>query len=101
MTSMTSIELVPVDDIFSRGEWLVLLGFLAAYQRATGEAYAADLRQFSTWCTQHRLGLFEAHRVDFECFARNLEVRGGARARGPAAVHDHRVLPLRRGGGPH
>ena len=30
MTSMTSIELVPVDDIFSRGEWLALFGFLAA-----------------------------------------------------------------------
>jgi site-specific recombinase XerD len=77
---MTSTELVPVDDIFSHGERMALLGFLAAYQGATREAYASDLRQFSNWCTAHHLGLFEAHRVDIECFARDLEARGRARA---------------------
>ena len=77
---MTSTELVPVDDIFSDGERVALLGFLAAYQAATREAYACDLRQFSTWCAQHHLRLFGAHRVDIECFARDLEARGRARA---------------------
>jgi site-specific recombinase XerD len=80
MTSMTSTELVPVDDIFSHGERMALLGFLAAYQGATREAYASDLRQFSNWCAQHHLRLFEAHRVDIECFARDLESCGRARA---------------------
>jgi integrase/recombinase XerD len=80
MTSMTSTELVRVDELFSDGERLALLGFLAAYQEATREAYASDLRQFSTWCTERHLRLFGAHRVDIECFARDLEARGRARA---------------------
>lgn len=80
MTSMTSTELVPVDELFSHGERLALLGFLAAYRGGTREAYASDLRQFSNWCTEHHLRLFKAHRVDIECFARDLEARGRARA---------------------
>jgi hypothetical protein len=48
MTSMTSTELVPGEDIFSHGERMALLGFLATYRGATREASASDLRQFST-----------------------------------------------------
>jgi integrase/recombinase XerD len=80
MTSMTSTELVPVDEMFTHGERMALLGFLAAYRGATSEAYASDLRQFSNWCAQHHLRLFATHRVDIECFARDLEARGRARA---------------------
>jgi site-specific recombinase XerD len=80
MTTVSSTELVPVADIFSDGERIALLGFLAAYQGTTREAYASDLRQFTAWCTQHHLRLFRAHRVDIECFARDLEARGRARA---------------------
>jgi site-specific recombinase XerD len=80
MTTLSSTELVRVDETFSDGERLALLGFLAAYQGATREAYACDLRQFTAWCAEHHLRLFGAHRVDIECFARGLEARGRARA---------------------
>jgi site-specific recombinase XerD len=38
------------------------------------------LRQFAGWCQQHQLHLFQARRADIECFARDLEARGRARA---------------------
>ena len=35
--------------------------------------------QFASWCQQHQLRLFQAHRADIECFARDLEARDRAR----------------------
>jgi hypothetical protein len=46
----------------------------------TREAYALDLRQFTTWCRARCLGLFAVRRADIESFARELEARGRARA---------------------
>jgi len=46
----------------------------------TREAYAPDLRQFTGWCHQRHLRLFQARRADIECFARDLEAKGRARA---------------------
>ena len=43
-------------------------------------AYELDLRQFASSCQQHQLRLFQARRADIECFARDLEARGHARA---------------------
>ena len=57
-----------------------MLGFLAAYRSYTRDAYALDLRQFTAWCWQHDHRLFDVRRVDIECFARDLEERGKARA---------------------
>src|SRR6185437_7663319 len=42
--------------------------------------YALDLRQFASWCQQHHVGLFQVRRADIECFARDMEARGRARA---------------------
>jgi integrase len=53
---------------------------LAGYTGLTRETYALDLRQFASWCAQHHIGLFQARRADIECFARDLEARGRARA---------------------
>lgn len=39
-----------------------------------------DLRQFVAWCTEHDRRLFDVRRADIECFARDLEARGRARA---------------------
>jgi hypothetical protein len=61
-------------------ERLALAGFLAGYSGLTREAYALDLRQFTNWCQQRRIRLFQARRADIECFARDLETRGRARA---------------------
>src|SRR5262245_59964535 len=55
-------------------------GFLAGYRGLTREAYALDLRQFTTWCRARSLALFAVRRVDIEGFARDLEARGRARA---------------------
>jgi integrase/recombinase XerD len=43
-------------------------------------AYELDLRQYANWCQLHHLRLFQARRADIECFARDLETRGRARA---------------------
>jgi integrase/recombinase XerD len=35
---------------------------------------------FTAWCQQHGLHLFQARRADIECFGRDMESRGRARA---------------------
>jgi integrase/recombinase XerD len=80
MNSSTSVALVPVGRCFADGDELALAGFLAGYRGSTRGAYALDLRQFVGWCAKHERLLFEVHRVDIECFGRELEARGRARA---------------------
>jgi len=66
--------------VFTEPERLALAGFLAGYTGLTREAYALDLREYASWCQQHRLRLFQARRADIECFARDLEACGRSRA---------------------
>jgi integrase/recombinase XerD len=80
MTTTTSTALVPLGPVFSEPERLALAGFLAGYSGLTREAYALDLRQFATWCHNHDLPLFGVRRADIECFGRDLEAAGRARA---------------------
>jgi integrase/recombinase XerD len=80
MDSSSSTALVPIVRCFGDGEEVALAGFLAGYRGSTREAYALDLRQFAVWCANHERRLFEVHRVDIECFGRELEARGRARA---------------------
>ena len=79
-TMSTSTAIAPVELVFTEPERLALAGFLAGYAGLTREAYALDLRQYASWCQQHQLRLFQARRADIECFARDLEARGRARA---------------------
>ena len=80
-TMSTATELAPIaEPLFTAGERIALAGFLAGYSGLTREAYALDLRMFTAWCQQHGLGLFQARRADIECFGRDLEARGRARA---------------------
>ena len=76
----TSVEIVRVEPSFTAEEQQALAGFLSGYRGLTREAYALDLRQFVSWCSDHQIALFAARRVDIECFARDLEARGKARA---------------------
>jgi site-specific recombinase XerD len=55
-------------------------GFLAGYSAKTLEAYALDLRQWSQWCLDHDIDLFEVRRAHIELFARWLEETGRARS---------------------
>ena len=79
-TANPSTTLVLVEPIFSEAERLALSGYLAGYPGLTREAYSLDLRQFAAWCEQHNIHLFQARRADIECFGRDLEARGRARA---------------------
>src|SRR6516225_7568091 len=79
-TTSTSTAVAVVEPVFTQSERLALAGFLAGYTGLTREAYALDLRQYASWCQQHHLRLFQARRADIECFARDLEARGRARA---------------------
>ena len=76
----TSAAVTAVEPVFTRPERLALSGFLAGYTGLTREAYALDLRQYASWYAQHHLRLFQARRADIDCFARDLEARGRARA---------------------
>lgn len=71
---------VSVEPLFSEGERIALSGFLAGYNGLTRDAYALDLRMYSAWCQQHELHLFQARRAEIECFGREMEARGRARA---------------------
>ena len=51
MTPATaSTSLVPVQPALTDAERFALAGFLAGYRGLTREAYALDLRQFTSWC---------------------------------------------------
>jgi site-specific recombinase XerD len=78
-TSAFTAIAVP-EPVFSAQERLALAGFLAGYTGLTREAYALDLRQFTAWCQQRHQRLFQIRRADIECFARDMEARGRARA---------------------
>jgi len=79
-TTTPSTTLVPTAPVFTNTERLALAGYLAGYSGLTRHAYELDLRQYASWCQQHHLRLFGARRADIECFARDLEARGRARA---------------------
>ena len=79
-TAAPSTALATIQPAFTDPERLALAGFLAGYRGLTREAYALDLRQFTTWCRARSLVLFAVRRGDIECFARELEARGRARA---------------------
>ena len=58
MTATSTTVLVPLRPAFSDAERLALAGFLAGYRGLTREAYALDLRQFTTWCRARSLAVF-------------------------------------------
>ena len=80
MATTSTSTAVAVEPVFTQSERLALAGFLAGYTGPTREAYALDLRQYASWCQQHHIRLFQARRAGIECFARDLEARGRARA---------------------
>ena len=72
-TASPAAALATIQPVFTNAERLALAGFLAGYRGLTREAYALDLRQFTTWCRARSLALFEVRRADIESFARDLE----------------------------
>jgi integrase/recombinase XerD len=80
ITATPSTALATIQPALTDAERLALAGFLAGYRGLTREAYALDLRQFTTWCRVRSLALFAVRRADIENFAGELEARGRARA---------------------
>jgi integrase/recombinase XerD len=80
MSTSTSTAVAIAGPVLISQERLALAGFLAGYTGLTREAYALGLRQYATWCHQRHIRLFQARRADIECFAREIEARGRARA---------------------
>jgi len=84
-TSSPSTALVPASPIFSNAERLAFAGFLPGYSGLTRQAYELDLRQYASWCHQHRYAVEEelldhsptAHvrrpRIDYESHAVGLD----------------------------
>ena len=79
-TAAPSTALATIQPASTDAERLALARFLAGYCGLTRDAYALDLRQFTTWCRARSLPLFAVRRADIERFARELETRGRARA---------------------
>src|SRR2546429_4286949 len=79
-TAAPSAALATIQPTFTDAERVALAGFLAGYCGLTREAYALDLRQFTTWCRARSLNVSAVRRPDIESFARELEARGRARA---------------------
>jgi integrase/recombinase XerD len=79
-TAVPSAALATIQPVFTDAERVALAGYLAGYRGLTREAYALDLRQFTTWCRARSLALFAVRRADIEGFARDLEAKGRARA---------------------
>ena len=57
-TATPSTALATIQPAFTNPERLALAGFLAGYRGLTREAYALDLRQFTSWCRVRSLNLF-------------------------------------------
>ena len=80
ITAAPSTALATIQPAFTDAERLALAGYLAGYRGLAREAYALDLRQFTTWSRARSLNLFAVRRAGIESFARDLETRGRARA---------------------
>ena len=94
-TAAPSTALATIQPAFTDAERLALSGFLAGYRALTREAYALDLRQFTTWCRARSVALFAVHRAGIEKFRPGTRSPGpGPRHRYPAAMHQDQVTVL-------
>jgi integrase/recombinase XerD len=94
-TAAPSTALATIQPAFTDAERVALAGFLAGYRGLTREAYALDLRQFTSWCRTRSLALFAVRRADIEGFARELEAMGRARATVTRRLSTIAVLQVR------
>ena len=87
--------LATIQPAFTDAERLALAGFLAGYRGLAREAYALDLRQFTSWCRGLVTGLAAVRRADIESLPGSWRPGAGPAHRDPAAVHHRRVLQVR------
>ena len=101
-TAAPSTALATIQPAFTDPERLALAGYLAGYRGLTREAYALDLRQFTTWCRARSLApVRRPPRRHRKLRPRPGDQGTGPRHGHPPAVHYRRVLQVRgRGGAP-
>jgi hypothetical protein len=82
-TAAPSTALVTIQPALTDPERLPLAGFLAGDRGLTRDAYALDLRQFTSWCRPRSVALFAVRRADIEGFARTWKPGGVPARRSP------------------
>src|ERR1051325_2163690 len=90
-TAAPSAVLAAIQPVFTDAERVALAGFLAGYRGPTREAYALELRQFSSWGRARPVALLRVRRAHLEGFARDREAMG--RARSPVTPGGYPPLP--------
>ena len=78
--TLSSVEVVRVDDPLSFTERGAIAGFLAGYTGNTLVSYTTDLRLFAEWCTNNDLRLIDVRRAHLEIFGRSMEADGRMRS---------------------
>jgi len=91
-TATPSTALVMIQPIVTDAERRALAGYLAGYRGLTREAYALDLRQFTTWCRARSLNLFAKCAVEEEL----LEHSPAAHVRRPPVDYESHAVALDR-----
>jgi integrase/recombinase XerD len=91
-TAAPSTALVTIQPAFTDAERLALAGFLVGHRGPTREAYALDLRQFTSWCRARSLHLFAVRRADIEGFAPTWKHEGERAPPSPGGCAPSRVL---------
>ena len=90
-TAAPSTALARIQPAFTDAERIALAGFPAGYRGLTRDAYALDLRQFTSWCRSRSLNLFAVRRAETR---RSWASRGSQRSSGHPH-QPHRSVTLR------
>ena len=97
ITAAPSTALATIPPAFTDPERLAPAGFLAGYRGLTREAYALDLRQFTTWCRARSLPLPLFAAPTSKASPGNSRSGAGPALPSPGAfVHHRRILQARR-----
>ena len=78
--TLSSVDVVRVDDPLGYTERGAIAGFLAGYTGNTLVSYTTDLRLFAEWCTNNDVRLMDVRRAHLEIFGRKMEADGRMRS---------------------
>ncbi len=79
-STVTTVELVRLDEPLNATERGAIAGFLAGYSGNTLISYTTDLRLFAEWCITNGMRLLEVRRSHLEIFGRTMEADGRMRS---------------------
>ena len=79
-STVTTVELVQLDEPLNATERGAIAGFLAGYTGNTLISYTTDLRLFAEWCFTNDVHVLEVRRAHLEIFGRTMEADGRMRS---------------------